>query len=145
MNIEKYKANNIEEFFGTLQQSVVSTWRKHLKTSSHRVHVILDDFYDEMPELVDQLIEDYMGINGKVESYKNNLPEEALDAIEYLELLRDFIEEGKDDFLEDDELESDVDNIMSLIDTTLYKLKELKENTQKINLKDFLIESQIKK
>ena len=61
------KANTIEEFFGTLQQSVVEEWRKHLKTSKYSKHMALDEFYTEMPEKVDKLIEDYQGINGKVE------------------------------------------------------------------------------
>ena len=37
----------IEELFGTLQQSVVSTWRKHLRTAKYSKHMALDKFYNE--------------------------------------------------------------------------------------------------
>lgn len=140
MDIKDIKANNIEEFFGTLQQSVVESWRKHLKTDKYSEHIALNEFYEEMPDLVDDLIEAWMGINGKVKSYKNNFTEEKLGTIEYLETLKEFVENGKEDFMEEDELESLCDDILSQIDSTLYKIKELKEN-KFMDLKDFLTEN----
>ena len=55
----------IEQLFGTLQQSVVSTWRKHLRTAKYAKHIALNEFYEDMPEKVDALIEAWMGVNGK--------------------------------------------------------------------------------
>lgn len=138
------KASTIEEFFGTLQQSVVESWRKHLKTDKYSEHIALNEFYEEMPELVDALIEAWMGINGKVKSYKNNFTEEKMGTIEYLETLKKFVKAGKDDFLDDEEeLESLCDDILAQIDSTLYKIKELKESKKKyMNLKEYLTESQ---
>lgn len=119
----------IEEFFGTLQQSVVKSWRNHLKTDKYSNHMALDEFYKEMPELVDTLIENYMGINGKVEDYKNVLPDD-MGTIEYLEALKEIVRKGRKELLGDkSELESDCDAILSQIDSTLYKLKELKESS----------------
>lgn len=134
------KANTIEEFFGTLQQSVVESWRKHLKTDKYSEHIALNEFYEEMPDLVDDLIEAWMGINGKVKEYKNNFTEEQMGTIEYLETLKEFVKDGKDKFLDEDELESLCDDILAQIDSTLYKIKELKEHKH-INLKDFLVEN----
>ena len=54
----------IEQLFGTLQQSVVATWRKHLRAAKYSKHMALDEFYKKMPELVDNLIEAYMGNKG---------------------------------------------------------------------------------
>jgi len=130
----------IEELFGTLQQSFVETWRKHLKTPKYSAHKALNEFYDEMPDLVDQLIEDYMGINGKVEDYKNLLDAEQKDEVAYLEELRKICKEGRE-LLEDSELESDMDSILSLIDGTLYKLKELKESVGVRSLQQYLTEA----
>ena len=140
MDIKDIKANTIEEFFGTLQQSVVESWRKHLKTDKYSEHIALNEFYEEMPDLVDDLIEAWMGINGKVKEYKNNFTEEKMGTIEYLETLKEFVEKGKDDFMEEDELESLCDDILAQIDSTLYKIKELKEN-KFMDLKDFLTET----
>lgn len=129
----------IEELFGTLQQSIVGSWRKHLETSKYSAHMALDEYYKEMPELVDSLIEDYMGINGKIEKYSNIIDSDDLDAIEYLENLRTLCKRGRSLLNGNTELESDMDNILSLIDSTLYKLKELSENY--ISLKDYIKEN----
>ena len=131
------KATSIEEFFGTLQQSIVESWRKHLKTSKYYAHMALDEYYKEMPELIDTLIEDWQGINGKIQNYTNILEPQPIDAIEYLNQIRELVKFGREDFLNgESELESDADAILSLIDATLYKLKELSENY--ISLKKYL-------
>ena len=124
----------IEEYFGTLQQSVLDTWREHLKTSKHNVHVILNDFYEDMPEKVDALIEAWMSHNGKVEDYKNTLEPKDMDPIAYLEQLRTFTKEGRK-LMKESELESLVDDILSLIDSTLYKLKELTKTNENFKMK----------
>ena len=138
------KANNIEEFFGTLQQATVEAWKEHLKTDKYSKHIALNEFYEDIVELVDTLIEDYMGIYGKVSDYKNIMTTEKIGAVEYLESLREMCKEAADDLFDDDddsEILSDIDNILSLIDSTLYKLKELKENSGMKKLTDFIQES----
>lgn len=131
----------IEELFGTLQQSVVTSWRKHLKTDKYSNHMALDEFYKEMPELVDSLIEDWMGINGKVEDYKNLLNDsKEMSAIDYLNELKKIANDGRELMNGEKELEADLDSICSQIDSTLYKLKELSESKNK-SLKDRLLES----
>ena len=131
----------IKELFGTLQQSIVEEWRKHLKTSKYSKHMALDEFYKEMPDLVDALIEDYIGhVGKKVEDYKNILDASKLDALQYLEELHKICQQGYDLLPEDaPELKSDLDAIKSKIDTTMYKVRELKESI--LSLKDFLKES----
>jgi hypothetical protein len=138
------KANNIEEFFGTLQQATVEAWKEHLKTDKYSKHIALNEFYEDIVELVDTLIEDYMGIYGKVSDYKNIMTTEKIGAVEYLESLREMCKEAADDLFDDDndsELLSDIDNILSLIDSTLYKLKELKENSGMKSLSEYIKES----
>lgn len=135
-------AKTIEEFFGTLQQMSVEAWKEHLKTDKYSAHMALDEFYKEAPELVDTLIEDYMGIYGKIDNYKNVMTTEKVSAIDYLKNLRVFVSDSREELIDEDDTElwSDIDEILSLIDSTLYKLKELKENKSK-SLKDFLLES----
>ena len=128
----------IGELFGTLQQSVVTTWRKHLKTSKYSNHIALDEFYKEMPEKVDKLIEDWQGhFEQKVEDYKNVI-EPGDDPIEYLKQLHDYVKDGYSLMDDESELESDLDDITSFIDSILYKLRELRES--RVSLKDYLIE-----
>lgn len=135
-------AKTIEEFLGTLQQASVETWREHLKTNKYSAHMALDEFYKEIPEKVDTLIEDYMGVYGKLDEYKNVMTTEKTEAVDYLKNLRVFVLDSREKLIDknDTELWSDIDDIVSLIDSTLYKLKELKESSSK-SLKDFLLES----
>ena len=128
----------VEELFGTLQQSVVASWRKHLKTDKYSKHEALDEFYKEMPELVDKLIEDWMGINGKVKEYKNLLDDSAeMTAVEYLNELKKIVKQGYE-LVGEKELQADLDSIASQINSTLYKIKELKEG---MGLSNYLKES----
>lgn len=135
-------AKTIEEFFGTLQQSTIEAWKEHLKTDKYSAHIALDEFYKKVPEIVDTLIEDYMGIYGKLDEYKNILTTEKTSAIDYLKNLRVFVLDSREELINkaDTELWSDIDDILALMDSTLYKLKELKES-QFISLSDFLTES----
>lgn len=137
------EAKNTEQYFGTLQQSTVEAWRKHLKVSKKSQHETLNDFYEDIVDVVDALIEDYMSIHGKVENYENLLSEKEMDALEYLETLREFTRKGADELFDEDDTElfSDVDNILSVMDTAIYKLKELEESKSYKDLKDFINES----
>lgn len=139
------KAKTIEEFLGTLQQSTVETWKEHLKTDKYSAHIALNDFYEDIVELVDSLIEEYQGKYGVVKDLKNIMTSEKLGAIKYLEELHELAASGRAELIDekDSELQSDIDAILSLIDSTLYKLKELKE--KKVDLKDFLIEGLMKR
>jgi DNA-binding ferritin-like protein len=133
----------IEQLFGTLQQSVVSTWRKHLRTAKYSKHMALNDFYEEMPEKVDALIEAWMGVNSKkIKNYENILQSSNMNTLSYLKELRRVVKQGYVLMNGEKELEALLDDIVELIDSTLYKVKELNENNM-IDLKDFINESLI--
>lgn len=119
---------NVAEYFGTLLQSVTETHKKHLMTGKYSDHKALNEFYDEMPDLIDALIEHYQGTHGKVEDYKNTIEAEGKDAVKYLEELLEFTKAGQEELFEDDsDLSSDIDSIRGQIASTLYQLKELGE------------------
>lgn len=119
----------IGELFGTLQQSIIAEWREHLKTSKYSSHMALDEFYKEMPERVDSLIEAYQGINHtKVEDYECIIKVEDHDALSYLNTLHDVVKSGRELMNGESELESLVDDCLSLIDSTIYKLEQLSEH-----------------
>ena len=130
----------IEELFGTLQQSVVGAWRKHLRTSKYSKHMALDEFYTEMPEKVDDLIEAWMGVNGrKPKQFDNLLKSKNMNTLDYLKSLKKVVKEGYGLMNGEKELEALLDDIAELIDSTLYKVKELSEC--KVDLKDFINEA----
>lgn len=131
----------VEEFFGTLQESVVATWRKHLKTKKYSNHMALDEYYKEAPELIDALIEGWQGTHDKIEKYVDLLKDKEFDtAVDYLTELRKITKEGRK-LMDSSELESDTDAILSLIDGVIYKLKELKEGVGLVDYLRLLTES----
>ena len=131
----------IEELFGTLQQSVIAVWRKHLRTAKYSKHIALNDFYEEMPEKVDDLIEAWMGINGrKIKGYDNILQSKNMNTLAYLKELRRVVKQGYELMNNEPDLNAKLDDIIELIDSTLYKVKELNESNI-IDLKDFINES----
>ena len=132
----------IEQLFGTLQQSVVSTWRKHLRTAKYAKHMALNDFYEDMPEKVDALIEAWMGVNGKkIKGYENILQSAKMNTLTYLNELKQIATQGYELMGGEKELEALLDDIVELIDSTLYKVKELDEGETLINLSDYINEA----
>lgn len=131
----------IEELFGTLQMSVVATWRKHLRSAKYGKHMALDEFYKEMPEKVDDLIEAWMGAHGKkIGAFQNTLSSSNMNTLKYLNELKRVCKEGYSLLGDKDELKSLMDDIVNLINSTLYKVKELSESNI-VDLKDFINES----
>ena len=131
----------IEELFGTLQMSVVSGWRKHLRSAKYGKHMALDEFYKEMPDKVDDLIEAWMGAHGKkVGNFTNIIQSSNLNTLKYLQELKQVCKEGRSLMDDNEELNSLLDDIINLINSTLYKVKELSESNI-MDLKDFINES----
>lgn len=131
------KASSVNEFLGTLLQSVTDAHTMHLATKKFSTHKALNDYYDDAPDVVDELIEAMQGIDGEIELKSLTIPTD--DPIKYFEELRELAVSGKSEFVDDDEIASDCDNVISLIDQTLYKLKELRENRN--NMRTSLYES----
>ena len=132
---------SIGDFFGTLQNSITFEWRKHLQSHSNDEHLILNDYYEDMPELVDALIEAYQADHEIVKDYNNLLSDTSLSPVQFLEKLKQIVLDGYE-LMDSPELESLCDNIMVLIDSTLYKLKNLvKEDFDSMmNIDQFLKE-----
>ena len=131
----------IEELFGTLQMSTVATWRKHLRTAKYGKHEALDEFFKEMPEKVDDIIEAWMGANGKkIGAFKNVLSSSNMNTLKYLRELKSVCKEGYTLMGDNDELKGLMDDIVNQINSTLYKVKELSESSM-INLSDFINEA----
>lgn len=132
---------NIEEYFGTLLQSVTEIHEKHLMTGKYSNHKALDEFYNEMPELIDDLVEHWQGTHGKVESYKNTIESDGEDVVKYLDELLEFVKNGQKELFGDDSaLSSDVDSIIGQISSTLYQLKELGEHRM-VPLINYILEA----
>ena len=131
----------IEELFGTLQMSVVAGWRKHLKSAKYGKHIALQEFYEEMPDKVDALIEGWMGAHGKkIGAFQNVLASSNMNTLKYLQELKRICKEGYMLLNDNEELKGLMDDIVNLINSTLYKVKELSESRM-IDLSEYVMEA----
>jgi hypothetical protein len=92
-------------------------------------HDALNDFYDEILEFVDELIETYQGQYGIVEGYETIDPSTTsqMKSLEYIKQTVDFIRTERKSFKEEDtHLHSVIDDIVCLFYKTIYKLTNLK-------------------
>lgn len=98
----------------------------HLKSKSYSEHKALEGLYTELPELVDSLVESFQGINGLVENYPPQTIAVSSDALKFVEVLSQFVVNNRSSVGQESELQNQVDEIKSLIDSTRYKLVNLK-------------------
>lgn len=129
------------EIFGTLQESFIYTWREHLGTRKYSVHKTLEDYYESIPDLIDELIECWQSEHELVEDYQSllRMSEYSGKPLEYLEALKKLVSQAREELFEDsDELCSITDEILSLISNTIYGLRHLTENSGSRRIADYL-------
>lgn len=129
-----------EIFFSKLLHSEVQTHIFHLQIQDYAAHVAIGGFYDDIQDLNDNLIEKCQGAhdvivtNYQLDPIINLQSSSKLTVaniqmiIGYLDELRTFLKENKlQVFSEDDtDLLNILDEIIGLINATIYKLKFLK-------------------
>ena len=113
------------EFFKALLDSVTTGHLLHLQSRSFSQHTALGDFYSELEDLADGLIESYQGKYGIVTDYPEGPSMPNNDPISFMTKLSDFVRTTRAGVASDSELQNDIDTIQSLIDSTLYKLTNL--------------------
>jgi len=116
---------NMAMFAATMLHSATNTHFFHWSTDSFSKHMALGAYYDEIVDLVDDLVEAYMGCYEKIESFPKvyHLPK---DPVAYMDSLKNFVDDARKDLPQETQLQNIVDEIAQLIDSTLYKLKNLK-------------------
>jgi hypothetical protein len=111
-----------------LLHSATVTHIMHWQTESYAAHQALGEYYSEIPELVDAVIEAYQGKTTIIlrdfpiesESYEQMTP------LAYMEYLSMELTEDRSLFGTDPEIQNLVDAIADLIDSTMYKLRRFK-------------------
>lgn len=109
-------------FFGKLFEMRDCTHLMHLATKSYAQHMALGDFYDSLLDLADGIIESYQGIYGIIGFSPSTC--EDKDPIKYLQASYSFIE-GSRSIFKESWIQNQIDEILQLIASTLYKLKNL--------------------
>lgn len=131
-NTEDDTIDKIGRFFGTIQESITIAWRFHLKTKKHSAHVALKEYYDDALDIVDDIIEQYQGATSTtIENYYNAICDCGKSDIEYFQELKSFVVSSKSEIIFETEIISTIDDLLSLIDSTLYKLTSFCEHSIK--------------
>ena len=114
------------EFILTLLHAATNTHILHLKSKSFSEHMALGTFYEELPGLVDSVVESIQGLTGEIIDYPEMYYRPAATGQQELEELLEFVKENRQVLPPDSEVQNEVDNIATLINQTLYKLTFLK-------------------
>ncbi len=96
---------------------------------SHAAHTALNEYYDSVLDLIDDLIETYQGQYGIVDGYDvidtNNT--RTTEKLAYFEELVEFVKHARQAIsAEDTHLQNIIDEVVALIYRTLYKIRFLK-------------------
>lgn len=109
----------------SLMNARTSTHIMHLATSGYAEHVALGSFYEGVVPLIDSLAETYQGAHGRIQWGVANGVIATSNPIKLLQSLREESVKMREELEADEHLQNIVDEITSLIDSTLYKLKFL--------------------
>lgn len=112
-------------FFMTLLHAATTAHILHLQSRSYAQHKALDEFYKELPGMVDELIEVYQGEYGIVTGYPVQSIKVATDPLDFMNELDDFIENNRGGVSDETNIQNLIDEIAALVDSTTYKLKFL--------------------
>lgn len=117
-------SNKAAELIARCFEARTKTHFFHLQTRSYAKHKAFGEFYDKIVDLADSFAEAYQGRNGVIESY----PEFKLQTqdVDLIVELREWIDINRKEITEESELQNIIDEIVSLCDSTIYKLRNLK-------------------
>ena len=122
----QYKAG---EFIGTLLHSAVLTHIMHLRTTgdgSYAQHKALQAYYEAIPELADTVAESIQGCYQElITDYPTAYASTDANPLAYMLSLRDYVKAAREALPQDSQIQNEVDNIATLIDSTLYQLRFL--------------------
>jgi hypothetical protein len=117
------------QFVSTLFASRTQAHVFHLQTPSFAAHSALNTYYDEIVDLTDSFVEGYQGKYGIITGYTNVALLEyksCEEIINYFTILSMYISKTREMVCPDSYLQNVIDEIVILINSTIYKLKYLK-------------------
>jgi hypothetical protein len=124
------ESNDVSTFFSKLFESKEMANVYHLQVrgdeGSYAGHMALQGYYENVLELIDDVIETYQGQYGLIEGYDiiDTSETKSKEPIAYFEELGEYIKHAKKCISEEDtHLHSIIDDIVCLLYKTLYKLK----------------------
>ena len=125
------KSGSLTEMLSILLHSRNQIHIFHLQTdsqSSFAEHSALRGYYDEIGDLIDGLVESYQGKHGIIKGYSSGKIEDyksGEQVITYLEKIDSVIEKNRKS-VKESYIQNQIDEVQTLLYSTLYKMKFLK-------------------
>lgn len=120
----------VGEFIGNLMHSATVTHFMHLQTvgeGSYAKHKALGAYYEGIVELVDSLAEAIQGCElAIINGYPKTFEASEMEPLAYLESLKQFVAVNRESVSDESNIQNEIDNIVTLIDSTIFKLKFLR-------------------
>jgi len=117
------------QFISTLFASRTQAHIFHLQTNSFAAHKALNEYYDGIIDLADGIAESVQGKYGIITGYSNVDLMEGNDCdgiIKYFRALDVYVERARQTMPQDSYIQNQIDEVVALIASTIYKLKFLK-------------------
>jgi DNA-binding ferritin-like protein len=117
------------QFISTLFASRTQAHVFHLQTNSFAAHKALNEYYDEIIGRADGIAESVQGKYGIITGYSNiDLLEgnDCNEVIKYFTALEMYVERARQTMPQDSYIQNQIDEVVALIVSTIYKLKFLK-------------------
>lgn len=111
-----------------LFHSATNTHIHHLQTRSFSAHMALGAYYPKIVELTDSIVETIQGLNNEILTgypLDNSGFSESMTPLEYMMDVRNKFRNGRQSFPKDSHIQSLLDTVSELIDSTVYKLQFL--------------------
>jgi DNA-binding ferritin-like protein len=116
------------KFIGVLFLSRTVAHQLHLKTDSFSQHSALNTFYDEIVDHADGIAEQWQGEQEELLDIPTLAAKDATDPLKYMKETLKWIEGNRYEAFEktDTSIQNDIDNVVKLFRSTIYKLRFLK-------------------
>ena len=117
------------QFISTLFASRTQAHVFHLQTNSFAAHKALNEYYDEIIGIADGIAESIQGKYGIITGYSNiDLMEgnDCNEVVKYFTALEMYVERARQTMPQDSYIQNQIDEVVALVVSTIYKLKFLK-------------------
>jgi hypothetical protein len=119
--------NIVGEFVGTLLHSGTIVHFMHLQTKSYSVHKALQKYYEGIVDAADTIAEAWQGSEGQIiDMYPQMFGNPAAEPLDYLTSIRDYVVANRDAISTSSNIQNEIDAVMTLLDSTIYRLTFLK-------------------
>jgi DNA-binding ferritin-like protein len=116
------------KFIGVLFLSRTVAHQMHLATESFSQHKALNEFYDEIVDMADGIAEQWQGEYEELLKIPTLAAKDTTDPLKYMKEALKWIESNRYKAFDKDDtsIQNDVDNVVKLFRSTIYKLRFLK-------------------